>query len=448
MLRYRSIRHARYVAVPMASLTDLVAATAGGLAQVFLGRLSRPKLRKIACGLSHVELMVFQVRRPRPHRGVRRFIPHALGTRGFLEQLQAAGLRYAALRWFESLPELPAGEDLDLLVDDADLAAVRGLLDDGPGTQAVDLYSASGAPGADFRQIAYYPPFLAEQILDRAVVHRSRCRVPSPHDHFLSLAYHALYHKGWASGLPSRDSARRSRVRPEHDYTAILQEMARRLDIRVSITLDDLHDYLDTAGWQPPRDTLIKLSRHNRWLRALVGRSAMRPDDARLGVFLLRREALARGGVQRAVEQIQLHGFQIVETLSLKPQQVERATRNIRGGTWTAGPWQHSGGPPAAAIVVYDAHPIPPTWRQRRRFPLVANARFLTKDQIRDVFNEGLPKSEHCNVIHSSDTDHEAIDYLRIIAPDKVDDILARVRKFVAPANASALGESPISRAA
>ena len=74
--------------------------------------------------------------------------------------------------------------------------------------------------------------------------------------------------------LASKAGARPRIARPEHDYAAALQELSRRQGIEVAITLEDLHDYLDMAAWQPPRDTLVKLSRHNAWLRSLVGRTA------------------------------------------------------------------------------------------------------------------------------------------------------------------------------
>ena len=58
--------------------------------------------------------------------------------------------------------------------------------------------------------------------------------------------------------------------------------------------------------------------------------------------------------------------------------------------------------------------------REKKRFPFIANARLLCKEQLRDAFNEGFPKEQHCNVIHSSDNGREAMDYLRIIMPDTV----------------------------
>ena len=101
--------------------------------------------------------------------------------------------------------------------------------------------------------------------------------------------------------------------------------------------------------------------------------------------------------------------------------------RSLRGGNWGRGPWSISGGPPVAAIVAYDPSPIAPTRRQKKRFPFIANARLLCKEQLRDAFNEGFSKDQHCNVIHSSDNGREAMDYLRILMPDEVEDLLAGI---------------------
>ena len=48
-------------------------------------------------------------------------------------------------------------------------SSVRAILDEGPGIQPVDLYSVTGLPGADFRSMPYFPPYLADELLDRAV---------------------------------------------------------------------------------------------------------------------------------------------------------------------------------------------------------------------------------------------------------------------------------------
>jgi hypothetical protein len=120
-------------------------------------------------------------------------------------------------------------------------------------------------------------------------------------------------------------------------------------------------------------------------------------------------------------------GFEIVATEVFDSAQIMRISRSIRGGNWGRGPWPISGGPPVAAIVVYDPAPVLPSRRQRQRFPFLTNARLLCKEQLRECFNDGLPAELHCNAIHSSDNGWEALDYLRITMPQRVEEILARV---------------------
>ena len=98
-------------------------------------------------------LVVFSVRRRKGHDAARCYVPHALGMSRFLKRLAQQQIRCAVLRWFDSLPDLPPGEDLDLLVDDDGLADVRAILNEGPGIQPCDLYSVTGLPGSDFRKM-------------------------------------------------------------------------------------------------------------------------------------------------------------------------------------------------------------------------------------------------------------------------------------------------------
>ena len=218
-------------------------------------------------------------------------------------------------------------------------------------------------------------------------------------------------------------------MRAGHDYEQILRRLAVGLGIEVAITLEGLDAYLDAEGWRPPHDMLIRLSRRNRWVRSLLRRrDEHTPADDRLAVFLVREEAIRRGGVERAAQLIREQGFEIKAIHTFAMDRVTALARSLRGGNWGRGPWPISGGQPVAAIVAYDPAPITPTRKQKRRFPFIANARLLCKEKLRDAFNEGLPKDQHCNVIHSSDNGREAMDYLRIIMPDGMDEVLAVVQ--------------------
>ena len=78
---------------------------------------------------------------------------------------------------------------------------------------------------------------------------------------------------------------------------------------------------------------------------------------------------------------------------------------------------------------------IAPNRRDKKRFPFIANARLLCKEKLRDAFNEGYSRDQHCNVIHSSDNGREAMDYLRIILPDGTHDV---IHSATSPATARA----------
>lgn len=175
----------------------------------------------------------------------RRYIAQAQGTAAFLKTLQDRGMSHAVLRWFETLPHVEPGEDIDILVADNDVPKVIALLqDNGPG-QPVDIYSVSGAHGLSWRGAPYLPPPKAKQLLARRI-HGKACDHPCPRDHRASLAYHVVFHKG-------------SLESPDHDYRAAL-------GIPPSVTLQQLARQLKKNGWQPGLKALWRWRRHNRFI--------------------------------------------------------------------------------------------------------------------------------------------------------------------------------------
>jgi hypothetical protein len=124
------------------------------------------------------------------------------------------------------------------------------------------------------------------------------------------------------------------------------------------------------------------------------------------------------------------HGFQVISTKVLNESESRYAATCIRGGNWGRGPWQTSGGAPAVVIVTFDPEPIKPTSRQRKEFPRLTNARLLVKKKIRDALNVGLPERRQCNVLHSSDNGREALEYLRVLMPEAIQQIQEEVRRI------------------
>lgn len=425
-LSFRNLRHAAHVAITDLPRPGAVLALVGCLVHWLMGRLARPRWTMIAGR----RLTTFAVRKRQLPTGARHYVPHVLHIAGLLERLREANVCHAALRWFENLPALPPGEDLDLLVADGDLPRVLAMLESGPGVEPCDIYSETGLPRSDFRKMPYYPPRLARRILENATLHNNVCRVPSGLNHLLSLTYHALYHKGPSSGIPESASPNAKRTsRSDHDYPQIIAGLAEKLGLTLEVTHDGLERFMAEHDWQPPRDMLLRLGKRNAWVKARACTEPESAADRGLAVFIVRDVAMQRGGLQLMQDLLAHHGFSILETKQLAGDVRTQVTANIRGGNWGRGPWAISGGEPAAVVVAVDPNPLPLTRKQRKKFPLATNARLLSKSSIRDAFNEGYPEAEHCNVVHSSDNGHEAWEYIALAMPEQAASIRERLAK-------------------
>jgi hypothetical protein len=328
VLSFRNFRHAAHVVIADLPRPGALLALALCLVYWLSGRLGRPARVTVA----DCRLTVFPVRKRQLPKGARHYVPHALGMAGFLAKLRDGQLQHAALRWFENLPALPPGEDLDLLVADRDLPGVLAVLESGPGVEPCDIYSETGLPRSDFRKMPYFPPRLARQLLEGAVLHQGVCRVPSGLHHLLSLVYHALYHKGPTSGIPEGSGAHGKRG--EHAYPQIIASLASALEIELEVTREGLEQFLSDHDWRPPRDMLLRLGKRNAWVRAAATADTELSQDRGLAVFIVRDVAMQRGGVERMRELLTHQGFAILETKLLSGEEKTRVTANIRGGNW------------------------------------------------------------------------------------------------------------------
>jgi hypothetical protein len=401
----------------------------------FLGRTSLP----VAAGRTR-SFLVGRVKH-RKARTARRYLSPVVGIERFFGELQRSQTRYAALRWFENLPEVQPGEDIDLLVADEHVESVLSLLDAEPGTIPFDVYSVSGLPGTEYRSMAYYPPHLARQVVLGAVLHRDRFRVPTKEHHFLTLAYHAVYHKAEGSGLPHGQTGSMPAAAGEHDYASVLRAIANELGIRPELSLEGLEGFLAGEGWRPPLDTLNRLAEPSAWLRSRVGRvreeitghlnrwPGLQHDG--FTVFFLREKAVDHGLVHEAFRAIE-QSFAVLHTLVLDDERKQRVFSMVRGGNWNQGPWPASGGAPAVMIVALDLMPMAPSEELRAIHPTLTNSRVRRKEEIRNQLNGRLAADERCNLVHSSDSGREAAHYLSIAAPELLDKINHKVAEAVA----------------
>jgi hypothetical protein len=298
---------------------------------------------------------------------------------------------------------------------------------------------------SSYLKASYYPPVLARRLLAGARRHREFCQVPNELDYFHSLAYHAVYHKGPDSNLPGSAAFRSYHRRGSRDFTPILGAMAARLGINVEISLEGLHQYLVQAEWAPPADLIVRMAAaapRNRWLQELAARQGGNLSiDPGLAVFVIRDSAVEAGVHEKILMMIEQHGFIPLVRKTLTSAEVEYGAPRTRGGNWGPGPDDHLGGLPAILLAAYDPHPLRPTRSQRKRFPLVTNARTLVKEDIRRKINATIAPRHPINGVHSSDYGAEAHHFLHVFVPEAlslINDKIALLRGQKAPRRAAA----------
>jgi hypothetical protein len=354
----------------------------------------------------------------------RRYIPPELGVEGFFDALNGEGINYAVLRWFDHLPLVEPGEDIDILFDDDAMARLDRyfIKHRKKGAIPCDIYSAGGLPGSAFQGLPYFEQRLAEEILANTVMIKGKFKAPDPERHFRSLAYHAVYHKAHSSGLPLNTGEPPLKQVKDHDYAAVLQELAGQLGLEAEISLNGLHACLAKLNWAPGVDTIRKLSITRPVLKLFLKQSHANSDnDHQLCVYVVRDWAHKRGLIPWIVANLQFYGFDVKLVHELDEKEREAARSGIRGGNWNQGPWPVSGGAPAAIIAACDYTPEPPDDELLRSQPFVRNARFVSmKTLLRNGINRYLPDHLKTNPVHSADDDIEAWDYLETVSPHLV----------------------------
>ena len=369
------------------------------------------------------------MRSKKSKRRKRRYIPAQLGVEGFFRKLNENNISYAALRWFDDLPYVAPGEDIDLLFADEDMAFLDTLFIPHRKRGAIkcDVYSAGGLPGSNFEGLPYYEQRLATDILDHTELVNGLVKGPDTERHFLSLAYHAVYHKAHGSGLPVETGGEPLKEIDDHDYAAVLGALASELGFEVELSLFGLHRFLTEKDWAPATDTIRKLSGTRPVLKLLLGEE-LPVVDRELSVFVVREWARERNLLPWITANLRYYGFDVKMVHELSEQEREAAATRIRGGNWNRGPYPVSGGKPYAVIAACDYAPEPPDEELQRAQPYALNARSVAiKALLRKGINRVLPNRLRTNPVHSADDEVEAWEYLEICCPDLVPEIRRRV---------------------
>lgn len=335
------------------------------------------------------------------------------------KDLDKNNINYVVLRWYEDLPFVKEGEDIDILVADEDFGKLKNFLKRGRVLDKnfikIDLFPETSQK----RFMAYYPPHLAKKLLHNKVMHKSNAYIPSPKDYFLSLTYHVLFHKGFDSGIESK-YAKQEIVSPEHDYKSYLINLMNNLNIKIkSITLESLEQVLEDENWLPPLDIYFRRSIKNSWVqsRALEKINPEWRSQQGLVVFIIRDRGYYENLVNKLKDLVIHYNAKILSENTLSKKQSEFFSERSRGGDWGRGPSIVSGGLPKFVLVCklnnnsIDSATLETIPKGVVEYEWVKE----TKIAIRDFHLKNISRNERCNVIHSSDNGIEAAHYLSLL---------------------------------
>lgn len=358
---------------------------------------------------------------PKKNRMTQRdFYPADWSSMKMLQEIDKLGLSYVLMRWPNKVINNEPMNDLDILIADEDAPKLRRFLKNYIGTKPIDIHTVHGGEPGRGDHMAYFPPHIAEKVLkDRVKMSKNGGAVPCMQDQFNTLAYHAVINKGPKSGLSENHED--SRAQTSKMYKE-LNRLKTELKLDTPLTLNGLLNYIIHIDWLPPMDMIVKKSHNNKWLIKAMDINHDLTAGLKGSYFLfILRDVVNEWGIIEEFENIlKEHKFRILHSKALTAEQKKRASSSIRGGNWSSGPWKKSGGYPCHIILIEDPHPEQPSKKQRKEMPGILNARIFLKRTWRRLFNERRPVEQRANFAHTSDNNHETIEYLEIIAPELI----------------------------
>ena len=333
-----------------------------------------------------------------------------IGITGLLKFLRDQDIRYIIPRFYSGLHDLQHTDgDLDLLVHADDVKRLNSFLSGNPGKLDVDVYCDFGN---DYHGMSYFPPHHARKSIETSSFGPGNIKIPSDDYALPLLVYHILYHKGYASLLPSIFT--NQVLVKGNKYHKELSRLGVQEVIGQNYSLEELDSYMDRIGWKPRNDTLSKISDWNAWVRDmleinLVGSSVpLYAIVMKSGCKTLSKENIIK---DLLVEK----GYSIIFEGELLGEKRTDATEKIRGGVWNDSlvPGEnYDMFLPYKLLIIYDD------------VSSDLNRITSTKNYIRKKIDVGKP-----SLIHSSDNYEETLEYIEICFSERYDYVKDIVQK-------------------
>ena len=366
----------------------------------------------------------------KPYKSPRVYVKNGIDRMEFFSILNERKIEYVLLRWWKDLPVIPEGEDMEILIRDEHRDLIEDLLtytDNGKGLKC-DIYTVTGCNYGSYKGIPYFQSNLAHELLDTRTKYRGAF-VPSPKLYFASLAYHALFHKGYTSGLAGFN---KKATNMEHDYSKVLAEQMLVLNLKFKLDARSVYNWLSDQNFAPAEDTLSKLSEIRPELSFLQEKLHCDIRGGELMVYVIQERLVKDRILQDFTSFLEKElQFDIIDVRILSQVEKERCRRQICEGKWNEGPFRYSGGNPEAFVIAYDYHPFPLSDEEMKKQSRMTNANNLhAKYAFRDLISKKLvSRKSHYNGIHSADNEHDAWFYISLLDDSYHEEIFSEVEK-------------------
>jgi len=385
----------------------------------------------------------------------------------FFETLNQSGASYVVIRNYENLPKMIGG-DIDILINDCDIEKLLecGLIRSEFNRVSramppikIDAYSVYGSSGYRYRNMALFPPELANRVLKNRVLAKNNVYIPGPEDETWSYLYYICYFKNSASSLPPTDQqdfkncsyhfpskSELPKFDPlanlaRHDYLKKVSDIFSTMNVDVNLSLQSIHEFLVSKHCAPPLSVVRRhvenldviglteeyLVKNITWYQDYKKISKFYPG---LTIYFIRERGRLLFAMSEILRYLNESDFEVLFVHELVDR--DTVSKVCRGGNWQDDGGISLNGLPVALVFLNDAKLLKLNSSQRgMNLPYVKYASYFIKDSLRNHLSEKYKDEYDLNIVHSTDDTFEVFETIGNLGLDDKSDVKKKLNEWL-----------------
>lgn len=332
----------------------------------------------------------------------------------FFTDLNECGITYVVLRKPDQIyiedHKNDNTNDIDILLDATNLKLkiITRIFSTNKGSKPVELYSNNGRFGMSYKKLPYFPPSLANKILNNRIKYHN-IFIPKPEHHTYSYLFHLIYHKQENSGFKINTvNKTKNSFRKKYEDYFIKFSLDKIFNVSQCSNLLEIHKFLKQNNWSLNYDLLTRFSKNNNCLskilhyeeNLLLSQSSNFKFD--IIIFLFRETSNDTLNLDEKQLNIIQKEFEIICQNNLDDNSIINLMLKTRGGNWYC-PKGKSIIPPIKIIVCSP---------NKNNFDNYKDIIISTKLELR---NFSQNNKNFISNVHSTDNTLESLQYLNVI---------------------------------